>query len=348
MEHLSEYTVCRNRTVPRHFIFPVRKYGWIWVVADVRRDHHQLFLLFSGGVVGEEKACGRNADDTKDNGVYLDDMFGGAFDMTFSMQFGILFLVALFCCMIGFYKYIYFISIGYGLAISGQGIAMLILFREKLTIPLVISCLILTLYGFRLSGFLLFREIKSSSYQKHMKTEIKDGSDMNIGVKAMLWIFCGILYLFMIAPVFYRYYNGNTGCSVSFVIGTVLMAGGILLESLADLSKSRQKKKNPKRFCDKGLFRLVRCPNYLGELILWTGVLVVGITSLQSVGQWIVALLGYLGIVFVMFSGARRLEVRQNKNYGTDPEYQKYVKTVPILIPFVPLYSVEKYKFLVL
>ncbi len=268
--------------------------------------------------------------------------------MTFSMEFGILFLVALLCCAIGFYKYVYFISIGYGLAISGQGIAMLILFRDRLSILVIISCVILTLYGFRLSGFLLYREIKSSSYRKHMTTEIKDGSGMKFGLKFMLWIFCGILYLFMIAPIFYRYDNGNTGCSVSFVIGTALMAGGIVLESLADLSKSRQKKVNPKRFCDKGLFRLVRCPNYLGELILWTGVLVAGITSLESVGQWIIVLLGYVGIVFVMFSGARRLEVRQNKNYGSDPEYQEYVKTVPIILPFVPLYSVEKYKFLVL
>ena len=268
--------------------------------------------------------------------------------MAFSTEFGILFLVALLCCVIGFYKYIYFISIGYGLAISGQGIAMMILLRDRLSIPLVISCLILILYGFRLSGFLLYREVKSSSYRKHMVTEIMDGSGMKIGVKIMLWIFCGILYLFMISPVFYRYYNGNTGCTVSFVAGTVLMAGGILLESLADFSKNRQKKVNPKRFCDKGLFRLVRCPNYLGELILWTGVLVVGVTSFQSVGQYIVAALGYVGIVFVMFSGARRLEVRQNKNYGADPEYQKYVKTVPIILPFVPLYSVEKYKFLIL
>ena len=44
---------------------------------------------------------------------------------------------------------------------------------------------------------------------------------------------------------------------------------------------------------------------------------------------------------------ARRLEIRQNKNYGSDPEYQKYVKTVPILLPFIPLYSVEKHKWLV-
>ena len=47
-----------------------------------------------------------------------------------------------------------------------------------------------------------------------------------------------------------------------------------------------------------------------------------------------------------MFGGARRLELRQNKNYGNDPEYQKYVKSTPILLPFIPLYSVAKYKWL--
>lgn len=152
----------------------------------------------------------------------------------------------------------------------------------------------------------------------------------------------------MIAPIFYRFEYGVTEVKPTYIAGVALMAAGILLESLADLSKTRQKKSNPKRFCDKGLFRVVRCPNYLGELILWTGVFVCGVTSLSGAGQWIVSVLGYLGIIFVMFSGARRLEVRQNKNYGADPEYQRYVKTVPILLPPVPLYSVEKYKFLVL
>lgn len=125
------------------------------------------------------------------------------------------------------------------------------------------------------------------------------------------------------------------------------MLFGIVFESVADWQKSKAKKINPKRFCDTGLFKIVRCPNYLGEMIFWTGVMVSGISTLHCIGQWCVALIGYVGIIYVMFSGARRLEIRQNKNYGTDPEYQKYVKSTPILLPFVPLYSVEKYKFLV-
>ena len=72
-----------------------------------------------------------------------------------------------------------------------------------------------------------------------------------------------------------------------------------------------------------------------------------GFGALHGLVQWLVALVGYLGIIFVMFSGARRLEIRQNKTYGSDPEYRRYVSTVPIMIPFVHLYSVEKYRWLV-
>ena len=125
------------------------------------------------------------------------------------------------------------------------------------------------------------------------------------------------------------------------------MAFGIIFESIADIQKNAAKKINPKRFVDTGLYRIVRCPNYLGEMIFWTGVLISGIGAVQGAGQWAVVLTGYIGIIFVMFSGARRLEIRQDKNYGSDPEYQKYVTTVPILLPFIPLYSVKKHKWLV-
>jgi len=248
----------------------------------------------------------------------------------------------------GFYKYVYFISVGYGVAIAGQGIAMMVLFRDRLNLAMVLLCTLLAVYGCRLSGYLLIREIKSASYRKHMAKEIKDGSSMKFFVKLMLWISCGLLYVLMVSPVFYRIENKDTTVDTAYIIGILLMLFGLVLESASDISKNRQKKANPKRFCDKGVFRIVRCPNYLGEMIIWTGVFVVGVSSLCSVGQWIVAICGYIGIIYVMFSGARRLEIRQNRNYGNDPEYQAYVRTVPIMLPFVPLYSVEKYKFLVL
>ena len=48
-----------------------------------------------------------------------------------------------------------------------------------------------------------------------------------------------------------------------------------------------------------------------------------------------------------MFSGARRLEIRQNKNYGNDAEYQNYISNTPMIIPCIPIYSVERFTWLV-
>jgi len=258
----------------------------------------------------------------------------------------LLFAAAMLISSIGFYKYVYFISLGYGFSIAGLGILMLVLFRGTLSIGTVLTCLLFVIYGCRLGGFLLIRELKSAAYNNTMKTEIKDGSTMGFGVKCAIWVTCALLYMLQVLPVFYRLFNGagTDGCCIA---GACIMLFGIVFESASDWQKSQAKKVNPKRFCDTGLFRIVRCPNYLGELIFWTGVLVSGVNVLSGAGQWIMALLGYFGIVYVMFSGAHRLEVRQNKNYGADPEYQAYVKSTPILIPFIPLYSVEKYKFLV-
>ena len=266
--------------------------------------------------------------------------------MTFPASIWALLIAAVVVSSIGFKDYVWFISLGYGFSIAAEGLLMLIMFHNSLSVGTVLCCVLFIIYGCRLGGYLAYREIKSASYKKNMTGEIKDGSTISFGVKCAIWLSCACLYVTQVLPVFYRLSNG-TGTTIASFIGAAIMVCGVVLESAADLQKNAAKKKNPKRFVDTGLFRFVRCPNYLGEMIFWTGVLVSGIGALHGIGQWILALIGYVGIVFVMFSGARRLEIRQNKNYGKDPEYQQYVKTVPILLPFVPLYSVEKYKWLV-
>lgn len=125
------------------------------------------------------------------------------------------------------------------------------------------------------------------------------------------------------------------------------MLAGTLLEAIADAQKTKAKKVAPQRFVDTGLYRFVRCPNYLGEVTIWTGCLLLNIGIAATAWQWVISALGYIGIIYVMFSGARRLEIRQENTYGEDPEYRAYVKRTPILIPFLPIYSVMKYKWLV-
>jgi steroid 5-alpha reductase family enzyme len=261
------------------------------------------------------------------------------------IEFFVIFLAIMIVSSIGFKNYVWFISLGYGLGISITGIMLLFMYHSVLDIYGVLACVIFILYGFRLSGYLAYREFFGKSYLKRMKGEIKSGKDMPIFVKCMLWVTCALLYFMMCSPIIFRIANFAVS-DITFKVGMIVMVAGILLEGAADLQKNAAKKKNPKRFVDTGLYRIVRCPNYLGELIMWTGVLIAGCTAMSGVLQWAVGIIGYIGIVFVMFSGARRLEIRQDKNYGEDKEYKKYKKSVPILIPFVPLYSVKKHKWL--
>ena len=265
--------------------------------------------------------------------------------MILPVNFWILFGLCMLVSSIGFKNYVWFISLGYGFSIAAEGLAMLILYGKTLTPGIIICCVLFILYGCRLGGYLAFREIKSGSYKKNMVGEIKDGKTIPMGVKLAIWITCALLYVTQIGGVFYRVHNAAQD-NVLVFIGAAVMLFGVTLETVADIQKNAAKKINPRRFVDTGLYRIVRCPNYLGEMIFWTGVLIAGIGAVTG-WQWVVVAIGYVGIIFVMFSGARRLEIRQDKNYGNDPEYQKYVTTVPIMVPFVPLYSVKKHKWLV-
>ena len=257
-------------------------------------------------------------------------------------------VVAVACAIsaIGFKNYIWFFSIGYGLAIAGEGLLLLCLYGNQLTLGTAMCCLIFVIYGLRLGGYLAYRELKLKTYHKHLGDEIKDSKTIPFMAKVSIWIFCAALYVVMVCPVFYRLSNGSGSNSFTY-IGAALMVFGFVMETMADQQKKAAKSVQPHRFVDTGLYRIVRCPNYLGEVILWTGVLLSGIGSLSGIGQWAMAIVGYLGILYVMFSGARRLELRQNRVYGDDPAYQTYSRTVPILLPFIPLYSVVKHKWLV-
>ena len=260
----------------------------------------------------------------------------------------ILFAVSLAVSAVGWKYFIYFFSLGYGYGIVALAVAMMVMFGSVLSAPTAALCVLLIVFGMRLGTYLLLRERKATAYRKILYDPSLQ-KKKPVGVIVTVWLFCAILYVLQVSPVVFRLMNTKVGAEVSDLwawIGSAVVLCGILLEAFADIQKSAAKKRNPKRFVDTGLYRIVRCPNYLGEVTIWTGAMLSGIGAGLTWWQWLIAAVGYIGIVYVMFSGARRLELRQNEVYGADPEYQAYVKKTPILIPFLPIYSVERYKWL--
>ena len=258
---------------------------------------------------------------------------------------GILAIVCAVLCAVGFYKFVYFLSIGYGFAVAGGGIAVFIMAlvvgtEAPLWVLLVQAALFLA-YGIRLSGFLLVREIKNAAYRKTLKEATGNEKKMPFFVLFTIWVCVAILYTAQVSPMLFRVTNNTTGVILP-VIGFAVSVLGLILESIADNQKSAQKKENPDMVATKGLYKMCRCPNYLGEIIFWTGVFVSGMNTYSTVGQWITAIIAYICIVFIMFNGAQRLEKRQMARYGGNKEYNDYANKTPIIIPLLPIYHLNK------
>ena len=262
---------------------------------------------------------------------------------------GILYIVCAVLCAVGFYKFVYFLSIGYGFAVAGGGIAILVMALINPTATpfwiLLIQAALFLAYGIRLSGFLLVRELKNITFKKTdvaKDTLAKNGEKkMPVFVLATIWITVAALYVTQVSPMLFRYTNGSTDIILP-IIGFAISIGGLILEAIADEQKSQQKKERPDMVATKGLYKMCRCPNYLGEIIFWTGVFISGISTYAGVGQWIVAVIAYVCIVFIMFNGAQRLEKRQMARYGNDEEYNLYANKTPIIIPLLPIYHLNK------
>ena len=265
--------------------------------------------------------------------------------MTLGLGLLILFLVSLVCAAMGFWKFVYFLSVGYGFSVAACGVAIIAMGGWQSPLTILLS-LVLVAYGIRLGGFLLYRELKAASFKDVFKAVSGNDKPMPVFVKATIWICVAAMYMTQVSPVFFRVLNGEEAAVTGYV-GLVIMIIALLIESVSDKQKSAAKAKNPKRFCDSGLFKIVRCPNYFGEMLFWTGVLISGIGAMSGWLQWTIAVIGYVLIIYVMLSGAKRLEKRQNKNYGADPEYQAYVAKTPIVFPLIPLKHLENVKWIV-
>ena len=119
------------------------------------------------------------------------------------------------------------------------------------------------------------------------------------------------------------------------VLGILVWLGGFALEVVADRQKQafRADPANRERFIETGLWGRCRHPNYLGEIVLWTGVALVAWPTLVG---WQRATLVSPVFVFVLLtriSGIPLLEARARRRWGSDPAFLAYLERTPRLLP---------------
>jgi len=245
---------------------------------------------------------------------------------------------------LGFKRVEYFVSLGYAASVAVQAIAFPILYRNTIKGLALLQSGLLLAYGLRLGIFLALRG-RVPSFQKQQAENKARGIKVDGLMKVAIWVGVSFLYVLLFLPALLTMSAQARGMAlVSAPVGILLMSAGLGLEACADWQKSRAKRRNPSRFCDVGLYRVVRFPNYFGEMVFWLGVWVSANSTFQTLSTWALGSLGFLFIILVMVGAGRRLELKQDKIYGSDAAYKAYSRRVPILFPFLPIYSLQSPK----
>jgi steroid 5-alpha reductase family enzyme len=252
--------------------------------------------------------------------------------------------MCLLCSALGFRRVEYFVSLGYAVSMAAQAAMFGVLYAATIEGWVLLQSVLLLAYGVRLGSFLIQRD-RSASFKGEREASADRGSHLKGPLKIGIWIGVAVLYVLMFTPALLTMSEQARGSSLPSVFpGVVVMAIGLALEASADWQKSRFKTKAPLQFCRQGLYRIVRCPNYLGEMLFWLGVWLSGLSAYQTPLAWLLSCAGFITIELIMLGSARRLELKQTERYGAEAAYQVYRGSVPVLFPWVPLYSLKNLK----
>ncbi len=122
-------------------------------------------------------------------------------------MWGVVIVAAIGCCM-GFKEFVWFMSVGYGFAVMCIGAYLLILglIKGYLTPARGIMAGLFVIYGYRLGGYILKRELTNAAYKKTLESTGSTKA-MPIPVSAFMWIFSMWLYTAETSAVTYRIIN---------------------------------------------------------------------------------------------------------------------------------------------
>ncbi len=196
----------------------------------------------------------------------------------------------------------------------------------------VVLCLLIAVWAIRLGSFLFIRVKRAGGDGRFDAIKVRFWRFLFTWTLSGTWV-----YITMAAGLAAIGSENSTGLDVFFALGLALWLAGFAFEVIADTQKSRFRADpaNKDKFITSGLWSISRHPNYLGEIALWAGIAIIALPALSG---WQFATL--ISPVFVFFlltriSGVNMLEQRGKKRWGSDPDYQAYLDTTPVLLPFL-------------
>ena len=129
--------------------------------------------------------------------------------------------------------------------------------------------------------------------------------------------------------------SGTAALDWTAAVGLAVWGFGLAIEVAADRQKQRFRAAphNANAFITTGLWAYCRHPNYLGEILLWTGIAVVALPALQGLSYLTLVSPVFVWALLMRISGVPMLEARADRKWGGEPAYEAYKTQTPVLIP---------------
>jgi len=135
------------------------------------------------------------------------------------------------------------------------------------------------------------------------------------------------------------FFGMNSRGVVFLFIGLIIWLLGLLIESIADYQKqnyieTRKINGLSKHWVDIGLWKYIRHPNYLGEVLIWFGIFVFTLSKINN----LFAIVGLVSPVFIyilirFFTGVPQVSASAENSFGNDTDFIEYKKNTGLIFP---------------
>lgn len=227
-------------------------------------------------------------------------------------------------------------------------------FSESPNARQIVASLFIMIWAARLSGFLLFRILKTGKDDRFDDKRDKFFPFLGFFVFQMIWVWIVSMPVTVLnSPNVNRYPRHSFG-TANDIIGIIGWAMGFGIESVSDVQKYRFRMNpdNKGKVCDKGFFSWSRHPNYAGEILTQFAIytMCVSPASYEDVpsgsGAYAALYASIVGPIFLtvllLFVSGLTLQERpgaKKKYESSGPngqewlDYKRYTERTSILIP---------------
>jgi steroid 5-alpha reductase family enzyme len=186
------------------------------------------------------------------------------------------------------------------------------------------------LWSLRMAWFLVSRIRRRGKDGRFDAIKTDPVRFLNAWSMQALWAFLCLLPVLVMADT-----GEPAALTPWWLIGVVLWGLGFVIEVAADEQKRRFREQYPdgNRFIRTGLWAWSRHPNYVGEILLWTGLTLASVPALEG-WSWVALITPVFVFSLLRFvSGVPLLEQRSDERWGGQADYEAYKASTPVLFP---------------